>query len=309
MGSVKIGIGFSTTRAGLATADEIAAFADAAEDLGIDSLWPSDHVVSRQPSLDTTALLAFVAARTRRLKLGPSVLVLPPRHPIQVAKAYATLDHLTGGRRRVILGVGLGGDPRDSEACGVPAGERAARMRESVEVMRKLWSGADVSHSGRFWSFEHVTLEPRPVGGPLDVWVGGNSDAALRRVARWADGWMPSFISPPEFGAGVAKIAAWAEEEGRRFDADEAGALVLTHLEEDPLRARETAERFFAKAPLPEAMREDRTIFGTPAQAVERLHEYVARGCRKFVLFPVAPGADLVRQARLVGESILPHFS
>ncbi len=309
MGGLKIGIGFSTSRAGLASAEEIAAFADAAEDLGIDSLWPSDHVVSRQPSLDTTALLAFVAARTRRLKLGPSVLVLPPRHPIQVAKAYATLDHLTGGRRRVILGVGLGGDPRDSEACGVPAGERAARMRESVEVLRKLWSGADVSHEGRFYRFEHVTLEPRPVGGPLDVWVGGNSDAALRRVARWADGWMPSFISPAEFGAGVAKISAWAAEEGRTFDADEAGVLVLTHLEEDPARARAAADRFFSKAPMPEAMLADRTIFGTPEDAVERLREYASHGCRKFVLFPIAPGAELVRQARRVGESVLPRVA
>jgi len=307
MGGLKIGIGFSTNRSGLATADEIAAFADAAEDLGIDSLWPSDHVVSRQPSLDTTALLAFVAARTRRIKLGPSVLILPPRHPIQVAKAYATLDHLTGGRRRVILGVGLGGDPRDSEACGVPAGERAARMRESVEILRKLWSGPDVSHEGRHYRFEHVTLEPRPVGGPLDVWVGGNSDAALRRVARWADGWMPPFISPAEFGAGVAKIASFAAAEGRAFDADEAGALVLTHLEEDPARARAAAEQFFAKAPLPEATRAERTIFGTPQEAVDRLHEYAAHGCRKFVLFPIAPGADLVRQARLVGESVLPR--
>lgn len=309
MGSVKIGIGFSVSRAGLATRDEIAAFADAAEDLGIDSLWPSDHVVTRQPSLDATALLAFVAARTRRLKLGPSVLILPPRHPVQVAKAYATLDHLTGGRRRVILGVGLGGDPRDSEACGVPAGERAARMRESVEVLRKLWSGPDVSHAGRFYRFEHLTLEPRPVGGPLDVWVGGNSDAALRRVARWADGWMPSFITPAEFEAGVAKISAFAAEEGRTFDADEAGALVLTHLDDDPARARAAAEAFFAKAPMPEAMRAGRTIFGTPADAVEQLHDWVAHGCRKFVLFPIAPGAELVRQARLVGENVLPRFA
>lgn len=309
MGAVKIGIGFSTSRAGLATADEIAAFVDAAEDLGIDSLWPSDHIVSRQPSLDTTALLAFVAARTRRMKLGPSVLVLPPRHPIQVAKAYATLDHLTGGRRRVILGVGLGGDPRDSEACGVPAAERAGRMRESVEVLRKLWSGPDVSHEGKWYRFEHVTLEPRPVGGPLDVWVGGHSDAALRRVARWADGWMPSFITPEEFAAGVAKIAVHAAEAGRSFDADEAGALVLTHLEEDAGRARAVAEAFFAKAPIPGTTPAARTIFGTPEEAVLRLRDWVAHGCRKFVLFPIVPGAELVRQARLVGESILPHFA
>jgi len=309
MGSVKIGVGFALSRAGLASASEIGAFAETVEDLGLDSIWASDHLVSRQPSLDTTALLAFMAARTRRIKLGPSVLTLPPRDPIQVAKAYATLDHLTGGRRRVILGVGLGGDPRDSEACGVPAAERAGRMREGVEVLRKLWSGPAVTHEGRYYRFSNVTLEPRPQGGPLDVWVGGNSDAALRRVARWADGWMPSFISPVEFGAGIERIASFAAGEGRTFDADEAGVLVLTHLDEDGERAREAAARLFAGAPVQVATLADRTIFGTPEEAVERVRAYVAAGCRKFILFPIAPGGEIIHQVRLIATRVLPRVA
>ena len=154
MGSVKIGVGFALSRAGLASASEIGAFAETVEDLGLDSIWASDHLVSRQPSLDTTALLAFMAARTRRIKLGPSVLILPPRDPIQVAKAYATLDHLTGGRRRVILGVGLGGDPRDSEACGVPvrggagAGRDARRSHDLRNARRGGGAGPGLRRCG-----------------------------------------------------------------------------------------------------------------------------------------------------------------
>ena len=109
----KIGIGFSLSRGTLPDADAIYQFADRVEDLGIDSIWPSDHTVSLQPSLDVNCLLAAFAARTKKVKLGPSVLSLPARNPVHTAKIYASLDHLTGGRRRVICGVGLGGDPRE----------------------------------------------------------------------------------------------------------------------------------------------------------------------------------------------------
>ncbi len=190
--ATRIGIGFSVSRSDLASAEQICAFAERVEGLGIDSIWPSDHNVSRQPSLDVHCLLALFAARTTKVKMGPSVLSLPARHPVHMAKTYATLDHLTGGRRRIICAVGLGGDARECEVVGVPANERGARMREGVEVMRRLWAEPRVSHEGRFYRFDDVTIDPRPVGGPLDVWIGGNSDLALKRVARYGDGWMPS---------------------------------------------------------------------------------------------------------------------
>ena len=195
MGGIKIGIGFSVSRAGIPSVEQICRFAERVEDLGIDSIWPSDHIVSRQPSLDVACVMALFAARTKRVKMGPSVLSLPARDPVLVAKTYATLDHLTGGRRRVIMAVGLGADPRDTLACGIKSDERGARMREGVDVLRKLWSGPNVTHSGRFYRFENVTIEPRPVGGPLDVWIGGNSEIALKRVARYGDGWNTWFSS------------------------------------------------------------------------------------------------------------------
>jgi alkanesulfonate monooxygenase SsuD/methylene tetrahydromethanopterin reductase-like flavin-dependent oxidoreductase (luciferase family) len=192
---------------------------------------------------------------------------------------------------------------------GIAPGERAARMREGVEVMRKLWSETHVSFEGKFYRFENVTIDPRPVGGPLDVWVGGNSEAAMRRVARWADGWMPSFITPEEFQVGLEKIAGFAAETGRAFDADEAGVLALTHVDRDGARAKEAARQFFARSPLPAEALAERCIFGTPEEAVERLGRYAASGCTKFILFPIAGAGDLIPQIELYGREILPRMS
>jgi len=309
VGKVKIGVGFSVSRAGIPGPDEICAFAERVEELGFDSIWPSDHIVSRQPSLDVACLMALFAARTRRIKLGPSVLSLPARDPIQVAKTFATLDHLSGGRRRIIMAVGLGGDARDCTVSGIPENERGARMREGVEVMRKLWSGPKVTHEGRFYRFENVTLEPRPVGGPLDVWIGGQSDLALKRVARYGDGWMPSFITADEFQAGMEKLAVYAPENGRTIEPGEAGVLLLTHASRDAGGAREAAQKFLARAPVPQDALDERTAIGTVDEVVARLQRYVAVGCSKFILFPVAPAGEIIPQIELFGREILPCFS
>lgn len=309
MAKVKIGIGFSISRAGIPDADEICAFAERVEELGIDSIWPSDHIVSRQPSLDVACLMALFAARTRRIKMGPSVLSLPARDPIQVAKTYATLDHLSGGRRRIIMAVGIGADPRDCLVSGIPENERGARMREGVEVLRKLWSGGNVTHQGRFYRFENVTLEPRPVGGPLDVWIGGSSDLALKRVARYGDGWLPSFITAGEFASGVRKLAAYAADLGRTIEPGEAGVLLLTHVSRDPETARAAVEGFLAGRKVPPQALAERSAMGTVYEVVARLEQYVAAGCTKFVLFPVAPAGELLEQVELFGREILPRFA
>lgn len=309
MGKVKIGVGFSISRAGIPGPDEICAFAERVEELGLDSIWPSDHVVSRQPSLDVACLMAMFAARTKRIKMGPSVLSLPARDPIHVAKTYASLDHLTGGRRRVIMAVGLGGDARECTVSGIPENERGARMREGVEVMRKLWSAPNVTHQGRFYRFENVTIEPRPVGGPLDVWIGGQSDLALKRVARYGDGWMPSFITAREFAAGMAKLSAYGADLGRTIEPGEAGVLLLTHVSRDAEAAREAARKLLKRAPIPQEALDERSAIGTVDDVVARLRAFVDAGCTKFILFPIAPAGELIPQIELVGTEILPRFA
>jgi alkanesulfonate monooxygenase SsuD/methylene tetrahydromethanopterin reductase-like flavin-dependent oxidoreductase (luciferase family) len=241
--------------------------------------------------------------------MGPSVLSLPARDPIQVAKTYASLDHLTGGRRRVIMAVGLGGDVRESTVSGIPENERGARRREGVEVMRKLWSAPNVTHQGRFYRFENVIIEPRPVGGPLDVWIGGQSDLALKRVARYGDGWMPSFITARDFAAGMAKLTAYGAELGRAIEPGEAGVLLLTHVSRDADDAREAANRLLKRAPIPQEALDECSAIGTVDQVVARLRSFVDAGCTKFILFPMAPAGQLIPQIELFGTEILPRLS
>lgn len=309
MGGIKIGIGFGASGKEVPSARVIAGYAERAEELDIDSIWLSDHLVVRQPSLDIHCVMAAIAARTERIKMGPSVLTLPARHPLHVARTYATLDHLTGGRRRVILAVGIGASERECEASGVPRAERGARLEEGVSILRQLWAGEHVTHHGRFWSFDDVTIAPRPARGTLDVWIGGNSDVALRRVARYGDGWMPSFITPDEFRAGMARLRALGAERGREIDPGEAGVVMLAHVEETSQRAQDFARRSFSRGPVPLDALAERAAIGSPDDVARRVQAYVDAGCSKFVLFAVAPPEELVKQVELIGREVLPRFA
>ena len=304
MSGIKIGIGFGSARTGVPTPAQICAYAERAEDLGIDSIWLSDRVTGTQ--LDIACVMALIAARTRRIKMGPSVLTLPAHHPVHVARTYATLDHLSGGCRRVIMAVGIGNDPRQCLAAGIPAAERGARMEEGVAVLRTLWSTPRVSHQGRFYQFEELTIEPRPVGGALDVWIGGRTDVALRRVARYGDGWFPSFIAAEEFAAGMEKLVAYGAERGRVIDRREAGAVLLSYVTEDPARAAAVRELAAAAFAMPVEAMDARCAVGSAEQCVERLRQFAAAGCSKFVLFPLCPPDELVAQIETYAARIIP---
>ena len=152
---------------------------------------------------------------SRRLTLGTSVYLLPLRHPAPVAKQVATLDHLTEGR--LIFGVGVGGEfPREYEVCGVPRGERGARLSEGIALLRRFWSGEPVSHTGRFYGpFTDVPMQPpsRQAGGP-PIWCGGRSDGALRRTGRLADGWLSYVVTPEMYRASSGEDRRRRERRG-----------------------------------------------------------------------------------------------
>lgn len=306
--AVRIGIGFGLWRLGMPSPGTICDYAERAEELGIDSIWLSDHVVSREPHLEISCVMALFAARTKRIKMGPAVLTLPARNPVEVARTYSTLDYLSGSSGRVIMAVGLGSDPRDCLAAGIRPEERAARMEEGVTVLRKLWADRDVTHEGRFYRFEGVTIEPRPAKGKLDVWIGGRSDAAIRRTARYGDGWFPSFVTPGEFRQGMQKLAEYGTQYGRTIEPDEAGVVLLVQADRDRARAKATAERFFARFPVPPEALAERSAVGDPEECVEKIRGYVEAGCSKFVLWPIAPPEGLVAQIETYGREIVPRF-
>ncbi len=194
-----------------------------AESLGYDSAWVGDHVITPQHFLtgigpnfyDAFVVLSHMAAFTRRLRLGTSVIVLPYRSPLVVAKMVATLDALSGGR--VILGVGAGNAPDEFKALGVPEAARGARTNEYLRAMIALWTQEPASFSGRFVEFSGVHFQPRPAQTPHPpIWVGGHSDGALQRAVRFGEAWHSGGMALERMAQTVARLRQFAEAAGRR---------------------------------------------------------------------------------------------
>jgi probable F420-dependent oxidoreductase len=206
-----------------ADAGSFAALVDALEDLGFDSLWLSERATG--PTLDPLVALGVAAGRTTTLKLGTSVQVLPGRNPVLLAKQWASLDVLSGGRALPAFGLGVV-DPIEQQAFGVAREDRASRFDEALPLMRRLWTEDTVEHHGTWFDYEGVGIGIRPVQQPPDVWLGGRAPGELRRVGRLADGWLPSFTTPSEVAAGREVVADAAATAGRAIDPEHWGALV-----------------------------------------------------------------------------------
>jgi len=306
MGSIKVGIGLGLWHHGMPDAATLLEYIDKAEAWGIDSVWLSDHLMGPRPEVAVMPMMAAIAARTQRLKFGPSVMMLPLRHPITVAKEVATLDFLAPGR--VIMAVGLGADEHEAAAFNVPLKQRGTMTDEGIAILRKLWAAPDVSHHGKYYQFEHVTIVPRPAK-KIDIWVGGRSDAALRRVARLADGWFASFVTPQEFAEGQAKIAAFAGVYGREDEEIEAGSILFCHVDADGQKARRDFAAFFAgNARRPPELMLERSAVGTPEECREVIQRYVEHGLTKYALWPACPPQQLLEQLAYYAQDIAPYF-
>jgi probable F420-dependent oxidoreductase len=222
---VKVRIGFGLgTQTLTGDSGRFGPFVDTLERRGFDSLWLSERLTTVAP--DPLIALAVAAGRTERLKLGTGVLVVPGRNPVVLAKELASLDRLSGGR--LLPAVGLGAPvPAEHRAFGVDRRERAGLFDEALGLIRRLWTEDDVHHDGEHFRVDGVTLRPRPVQQPIDVWLGGGSPSELRRTGRLGDGWLPSFVVPAEVEAGWATINLVAGEHGRSLDPEHLGVLVL----------------------------------------------------------------------------------
>src|SRR3954469_24281162 len=229
---IRIGYGLGAQR-GL-TADRFNEMVDALEALGFDSLWLSERVSGDAP--DPIIGLSVAAGRTKKLKLGTSVQVLPGRNPALLAKELASLDVLSGGR--LLPGFGLGVvNPAEQQAFGVAREDRSAWFDEALPLVRRIWTEDAVDHDGARFHYEGLRVLPKPVQQPPDVWLGGRAPAELRRCGRLGDGWLPSFCTPAEVAAGIDVVNAEAERHGRAIDPEHIGALVLYHEGELPRRA------------------------------------------------------------------------
>lgn len=292
---VRIGIGMGTaTTSG--TAERFAAVVDRCEELGFDSLWVSERVGS--PAPDPLVALAVAAGRTRRLKLGTSVLVLPGRNPVILAKEMATLDVLSGGR--FLPGVGLGiADPPEQRAFGVERRERGRRHDEALALMRACWTGEVVSHRGDFYSVDDVQVLPTPLQSPLSVWLGGAATSELRRIGRVGDGWLPSFCSPADVAAGIPVIEASAAEHGRTMDPQHYGALVPYTDGEIPDRVVELVHRRSPGS-------DPRSVVPRRSDLPALLGELIDAGASKFVITPLGADVDPDAELGALADELLP---
>ncbi|MBM3678404.1 MAG: LLM class flavin-dependent oxidoreductase [Actinobacteria bacterium] len=278
--SIRVGIGWGSFGSTDVGPDSLFPFVERLEEIGFDSIWVSDSATLGGPAPLVT--LTAIASRTDKLKLGTNVLVAPARNAVVLAKELSTLDTISRGRLLPAFGLGveLGAE---AAAMAVPKGERAARTAEAIEIIRLLWSGEPISYEGRFTTLDAVTLSPPPIRPGLDIWLGGSSPAALRRTGRLSDGWIGSFISPPEMEDAIAQINAAAVEAGRSIDDDHFGTTLFAAPSPSELPA--AAARLLEIRP--ELDQADHIAFGTAALRA-LLERFIEAGAQKFVVVPIA---------------------
>ena len=280
---------------------------DMLERSDVDSIWLSDRLSSPAPVPEVMTTLAAIAARTTRLKFGPSVVVLPYRTPVVAAKEMATVDWLSQGRLFPAVGVGVE-LPREFDASGVPFAERGRRTDEAIRVMRLLWTQDEVTFQGDFYKLDRVSIFPKPWQTPPPIWIGGKSEAAMRRTARLGDGWMPSFITPDEMRAGVQKVHDLAAAAGRQVPEDHFGTLINYAIADSEATALALAQPYVPRGRVDEATMRQCTAFGPAGRLIEKVEEYVKAGASKFILRPLCPPDRMLEQLALVGEQVCPEF-
>jgi probable F420-dependent oxidoreductase len=223
---MRLGVNLPNFGAGT-TPDILRRWAETVEGLGFDLLMVSDHLAVTEdvdaiypaPFYEPFSVLAWLAGVTSRIRLGTTVLLLPYRHPLQVARMVGNIDALGGGGR-LVLGVGTGWARDEFAALGLPFERRGAMTEDHLTALRTLLANDIASHEGPFVSFRNVRTAPRPADGSVPIWVGGNSDVALRRAIRLGDGWHPlRFGSMSWLRAALVRLKQFADELDRPVPA------------------------------------------------------------------------------------------
>jgi len=286
------------------------AMAERAEAAGFDSVWIGDSITAR-PRHEPLTLLAAVAARTRRVRLGTAVLLPALRQPVVLAHIVGTLDRVSEGR--VILGIGIATDGpairKEFAAVGVPFERRVGRVLETVEICRALWSRDHVSFSGKHFTIEDATVEPktqRPEGPP--IWMGGSGPTALRLAARF-DAWFPTGPSVEFFAEHFPRIQAAAREAGRAPDAVTGAAYVTLALDANPAAAEARLHQFletYYAAPARVILARQAAYAGPIEGCVEWLDRWIGAGARHIALR--FAGGDQLAQVDEAATHLLPRL-
>ena len=292
---MKVRFGFTCRGQADLALDDFPSLVDNLERLGFDSLWLPEHMLNGP--FDPLVGLTYAAARTTRLKLG-AYLIVPGRNPVRLARELANLDRLSGGRLLLIMVLGQPSAP-ELLAQHVVKAERGALLEEVIPLLRRLWNGEVVDHHGPHYQLRDARISPTPVQTPLEMWVGGQLPAALRRAGRLGDGWIPSLLTPTEAAEKRQRVEAAAAEAGRTIDPEHFGVNLTYSRGPLPTTVVEQLRRRRPDLDPADFIPQHRTALH------ERVDEWLAVGFSKFLLRPAVPPTDWPAELETLAADIL----
>lgn len=291
--------------------EKLYAYAERAEALGYESLWAWDHVLlgvdPAFPILDSVTTLAALAARTRRIKLGTAVLVLPMRNPVVAAKALGSLDVISHGR--LVLGVAAGWYAREFDAVGVPFKQRGRLFERNLDILMRLWTEDRVSLKVDEFNVREAVMVPRTAQRPRPpVLIGGYVDAVLRRAGAVGDGWLTYFYTPEAFTRGWEKVKAFAREAGRDPARLESTNQLAIYVGDSRAQTSADMRHWLSTEWDVAAWSEstiDHAVHGSVDECVEALRAHVATGVDRIVLIPYRYQPEQIER---VAQEVLPRL-
>lgn len=277
------------------------------EDLGFDVIGCGEHVSFYGETANGFVSLSVAAGATSRVQLMSAITLVPLYPAALLAKLGAALDVASGGR--FMLGVGVGGEyPKEFEACGVPVRQRGSRTDEALEVLHRTWSETDVTFHGKYTTLNEFSLKPLPIQKPRPpIWVSGRKEVAMRRAARYADGWLPYMYTPEQLAESIEQIRKFGEDAGRDMQDFTPGVFLFTAVHEDQAEGFKMANdklsvqyaQDFTK------LTSKYTLAGNPDHCRARLKEYLDAGARFVFVSTACPDDYIDRNLALIAEEIV----
>lgn len=304
---LKVAIGVGLMEFPFADGKEYWRWVALCEDEGIDSIWQTDRITSRQPNLEALVAMAGIAGATKRILFGMNVIALALRDPVLVAKQIASIDVMSDGRILPAFGIGSPFSP-DWAAIGVPSAGRGKRTDEALDIITRLWAGEHLDYEGEYFKLKGARISPTPVQSRIPCWIGGSSKAAIRRTARIGTGWIGGRETPAEAALVVEQVREAARGFGRQVPEDHYGGAFYYRFgsPDEPIvasRVEALRKRFPDRDPL------DSIVIGDADAISERIQAYVDVGVTKFVLRPLADGVDeYCDQTRRLAHEVVPRF-
>ena len=280
--------------------ENVANFAKKCEAMGCHSMWTIDRIV--YDNLEPLTVLAAAAGATQKIRLGTSVLLANLRHPSHVAKIISTLDFISNGR--LTVGLGFGSRENDYKAVEIPFEHRGSRAVEQVQLMKRLWTEDNVTHKGRFYNVENLTVGPKPIQKPHPpIWTGGSADLALKRAGTWANGFICGSSAIPDFPATWEKISGYAKAAGRDPNKINKAGLTFMAIDDDQNKAVKTVEdyvmRYYGRLRADVA---NTSLVGAPSAIIDRIGAFLSKGLDTLIIGLADPDP---RQLDLFGEKVL----